>query len=308
MKHSVFAEGRWYKGNLHTHSTVSDGTQTPEERARIYQQHGYSFLALTDHNVFASYPELCTPDFLILPGTERDALNKYENYFCLHAVGISEKSVPEKVEQQLPRYSALDPNKPWQELIDEMREAGQMVILAHPLWSRNTPEQFEKLDGYVGIEVYNHLCEVDSHTGRADYFIDCCLRAGRKVLLFAQDDCHSISSINNRQDTFGGWIQVKAPELTHEALIRSIKAGSFYASTGPEIYDFGIDDQGKVYIDCSPCEQIHFVAYRYRAPSVLGSGLTHAEYQAPEGQYYVRCECVDRGGRTAYTNPIYLNR
>ena len=308
MKHSVFSDGRWFKGNLHAHSTVSDGTKTPAERAQMYRAHGYSFLALTDHNVFASYPELCTPDFLMIPGTERDVLNKYESYFCLHAVGISEKSVPEKVEQQLTRYSAQGPDKPWQELIDEMRQSGQLVILAHPLWSRNTPEQFCKLSDYVGIEVYNNLCEVDSHTGRADYFIDCCLRAGKKVFLFAQDDCHGIPSINGGRDTFGGWIQVKAPALTHEDLIRSIKAGSFYASTGPEIYDFGVDDEGQVYIDCSPCAEIHFVAYKYRAPSLLGSNLTHGEYLPPEGQYYVRCECIDQAGKVAYTNPIYLNK
>lgn len=33
MKHSFFSgDGNWYKGNLHAHTTESDGMQTPEER------------------------------------------------------------------------------------------------------------------------------------------------------------------------------------------------------------------------------------------------------------------------------------
>ena len=39
----------WYKGNLHTHTTNSDGAYTPEETIALYKSKGYDFLALTDH-------------------------------------------------------------------------------------------------------------------------------------------------------------------------------------------------------------------------------------------------------------------
>lgn len=42
---------RWWKGNLHTHSLWSDGDEYPEMVVRWYQQHGYNFLALSDHNI-----------------------------------------------------------------------------------------------------------------------------------------------------------------------------------------------------------------------------------------------------------------
>ena len=42
---------RWWKGNLHTHSLWSDGDDFPEMITEWYQQHGYHFLALSDHNV-----------------------------------------------------------------------------------------------------------------------------------------------------------------------------------------------------------------------------------------------------------------
>ncbi|MEZ6115629.1 MAG: SGNH/GDSL hydrolase family protein [Pirellulaceae bacterium] len=44
---------RWLKGNLHTHSLWSDGNDFPEMIADWYRQHGYQFLALSDHNVLS---------------------------------------------------------------------------------------------------------------------------------------------------------------------------------------------------------------------------------------------------------------
>ena len=40
---------RWYKGNLHTHTTDSDGLKSPDDVKRLYKSLGYDFLALTDH-------------------------------------------------------------------------------------------------------------------------------------------------------------------------------------------------------------------------------------------------------------------
>ena len=38
------------KGQLHTHTTLSDGTMTPQEVADVYTGLGYDFLAFTDHD------------------------------------------------------------------------------------------------------------------------------------------------------------------------------------------------------------------------------------------------------------------
>lgn len=47
-------ELQWYKGNLHTHSLWSDGDQFPEMISAWYREHGYNFLALSDHNVLSN--------------------------------------------------------------------------------------------------------------------------------------------------------------------------------------------------------------------------------------------------------------
>lgn len=40
----------WYKGNTHAHSLWSDGDELPEMVADWYKSHGYSFLAISDHD------------------------------------------------------------------------------------------------------------------------------------------------------------------------------------------------------------------------------------------------------------------
>ena len=44
------ATQRWFKGNLHTHTTKSDGDTEPEHVAEWYREHGYDFLVPSDHN------------------------------------------------------------------------------------------------------------------------------------------------------------------------------------------------------------------------------------------------------------------
>src|SRR2546421_12859555 len=39
----------WLRGNLHAHTTYSDGVKTPQELLTEYEALGYDFLAITDH-------------------------------------------------------------------------------------------------------------------------------------------------------------------------------------------------------------------------------------------------------------------
>ena len=49
MKKYLLPEnGRFYKANLHCHTTVSDGRKTPEDTKAAYRAMGYDFIALTD--------------------------------------------------------------------------------------------------------------------------------------------------------------------------------------------------------------------------------------------------------------------
>src|SRR5688572_1524837 len=75
------AEGRWYKGNTHTHTLNSDGDSSPDDVVRWYREHGYHFLVLTDHNFLTATDGLnalhgASGKFLVVKGEEvTDRLN-----------------------------------------------------------------------------------------------------------------------------------------------------------------------------------------------------------------------------------------
>ena len=39
----------WLRGNLHAHTTWSDGVKSPADLIAEYEARGYDFLAITDH-------------------------------------------------------------------------------------------------------------------------------------------------------------------------------------------------------------------------------------------------------------------
>lgn len=75
----------WYKGNLHTHTTNSDGAYAPEETIALYKSKGYDFLALTDHWFHGEGRQ--EENFLLLNGTEFDVGSTVQEGIY-HIVGI----------------------------------------------------------------------------------------------------------------------------------------------------------------------------------------------------------------------------
>lgn len=54
------------------------------------------------------------------------------------------------------------------------------------------------------------------------------LRSGQKLFTVATDDNHNWFPLTDPMcDSFGGFIQIKASELTYEAVIKAMKEGNF---------------------------------------------------------------------------------
>ena len=298
-------EGQWYKGNLHCHSTNSDGKISPEAVIEYYKQHNYQFMALTDHHFFTDYRYLSDDGFLIIPGFEwsidQERMPKGE-----HLCGFQTTSSNGAFS-----HTQVIPRKVWtqpqdiQESIDFLRQHGLAVLLAHPTWSRSDRETLLNARDYFGMEVYNHASEYEEHMGFSTDYWDFLLRRGRKVWGLATDDAHRYDD----RSAGGGWVSVKAQELSIEAITTSLLDGRFYASSGPEIKEFRIDN-GEVIVECSPVGAIHVVSYEKRGHSFRakdGETLTSATWKLQGEEVYVRVECQDSRGRVAWSNPIFYN-
>lgn len=291
----------WYKGNLHCHSTVSDGALPPKEVVDLYHSNGWNFLALTEHRIYTYWQEFDRDDFIIIPGVEI-SIEESERPRCYHLVGISDGNASISHMERLDSLLWYGP-KTVQDSINSLKEKGVQVFLCHPVWSRTEFEDFKDFEDYFGIEIYNHGCEMEDRTGFSTIYWDSLLRRGKKIWGLAVDDAH-----HRIKDELGGWVMVKADRLTRKDIISALLEGRFYSSTGPIIYDFGVED-GEVFIECSPVKAIHFVTYEVRGKSYYadeGKLLTSCRYRIKGEELFVRVECVDKYGRIAWTNPIFF--
>ena len=65
------APARWLRGNHHGHSTLSDGHETPAQLLRAYEQAGYDYFALSEHDRFADPADYRSDTSLfLLPAVE----------------------------------------------------------------------------------------------------------------------------------------------------------------------------------------------------------------------------------------------
>jgi len=282
MLEAFESDGLWLKGNLHTHTTNSDGQQTPEERVAGFKEKGYDFLALTDHG---RVTRVEGNGIVLIAGVE----------FGVNGYHLLVLNVPDDFH--------LSEGASIQTAVDEVRAGGGLPILAHPYWLGLTLHDLRSITGSLGIEIYNSTC---GRIGKAVSTVhwDDLLADGWRGFGFAVDDAHIL------QDAYLGWIMVKSQARDAASILEAIEAGRFYASTGPEIKSV-TNTGGKLHVTCSDAAIINFICRRWTGCQVKadeGSKLNEAEFQLNARQGYVRIEVIDARGRTAWTNPLYIDQ
>jgi len=298
------APGRFWRGNLHTHSTRSDGVLSPEEVCRRYQAEGYDFIALTDHFVgIYGYPIVDTKpfrnnSFTTILGAElhSGAMANGELWHIL-AVGLPSDFAPSDSPDFRP--------KPGQESAAEVAAravaAGAFVAIAHPQWSGLTLADARSITAAHAVEIYNHGCAMGCDRPDGFAIADLLLTEGRQLTLVATDDAHFYEP-----DHFGGWTMVKAEENTPEALLAALKRGDFYSSQGPELRDVRLEGDSLV-VECSAASSVIAIGHGTGAKGVHGHSMTRAEIPLDRllGSPWIRVAVIDAAGKRAWSNPIF---
>lgn len=306
MHTDIFARpGRFWRGNLHTHSDRSDGALPPEEVCRRYAAEGYDFLCLSDHFVGAyGYPITDTRGartnaFTTILGAEvhSGAMENGELWHLL-AVGLPEDFAP----SHTPSFAPVEGQESGAALARRCREAGAYVAIAHPEWSGLTTADARAIDAAHAVEVYNHGCAVGADRPHGFYTLDQLLSEGRRLDLIATDDAHFAAEL----DHFGGWVMVRAEENAPEALLAALKAGHHYSTTGPELR--GIHwEGGRVTVECSAAQAVIVQGQGSATAGAFGSSMTRAEVgldrlaESP----WMRVTVIDRAGKRAWSNPVW---
>ena len=290
------------KGNLHCHTTRSDGQPEPATSIRHYAAAGYDFLSLTDHNRYNYENFAPETGLLILPGMEVDSWIDTVGVHCVHVVSVG----PEKEKgngfdhEQRFSYPHIREAAQAQVMIDDILAAHNLPIFCHPEWSGNTCQEMMDLSGFNLMEIWNSGCAIENNMDTHAAYWDELLFSGRKIYGVASDDSHSV------QHNCHGWIRVNA-DKNPSSIIEALKKGAFYASCGPEIYDFYVED-GVATVICSPAATVGFKNFRVPYHQERGLDITAAQAKINHPlTHYIRAEVTDAQGRRAWTNPIFFD-
>lgn len=332
MKHLLPNVPHYFKANLHTHTTVSDGKYTPEEVKEIYKSRGYQILAFTDHEKFIPHQELNDTDFLALDSyelsiTETDPGKKAEcyhlNLFAKDPENPLRLSVPaeagqvwETEEKQLlfnhradRQYSVEYANR----VIAAANKMGFLVAYNHPTWSQQEYPDYIGLKGLWGMEVYNHTCVCLGYEEYNDRVYQDLLCQGNGLFPVASDDFHHFK----HGAPAGGWVMVGAEQLEYTAVIKALEQGDFYASTGPQIHSLTLEGT-TLRLRCSEAASVTIRSHRRQAARFLpeeGNPLEEVTFDiAPwlekwateeRDNAFIRLTVTDAAGRKANTRAYW---
>jgi hypothetical protein len=292
--------GNFFKGNLHCHSTNSDGLLSPAEISAAYRDRDYDFLAITDHFIarygFPLTDSSCyrTKDFTTIIGAE------------MHAPGLQNGIIWDLLAIGLPLdFAHATPEETGVDLVARAHAAGAFVGIPHPAWNGVVHSDALTLMGNVdAIEIHNEGHTLDSDRGNGWFLADSLSTAGHRLSAFAADDAHFKT---DRFDRFGGWVNVKAESLEPEALLASLKAGHYYASTGAEIYNVAITSH-EIVVECSPAIGVMLGGAGTARSYQRGDGITRASF--PRSLFesaFFRVNIIQADGKKAWTSPIWFD-
>ncbi|MBO4411173.1 MAG: PHP domain-containing protein [Lachnospiraceae bacterium] len=332
MKKNLLPEkGSFYKAELHIHTTISDGTSTPEELKKLHQEQGYSIIAITDHNILLPHNELTDENFLAITAAEWSV---YENDEKAYHINVYSKD-PNRVRSSLFSKEYVHKNA-WPYITEEMlkdddhrsysqeylndairraKEEGFLVSFNHPVWSLNHYPDYCDLEGVWGLEVVNYGGLTSGYPENVQP-LDDFLVQGKQVFPLCVTDAHHVRQM------FGGFVMVKAEKLEYRTVMEALERGDFYASAGPAFEDLYLED-GVLKVRCSKVKRIRLsTGIRYARMKMAKDGefLTSAEFDLKAHlercitvreetgvNSYVRITLTDEAGREAYSRAYFLD-
>ncbi len=188
-----------------------------------------------------------------------------------------------------------------QSRIDHINQRGGLAILAHPAWSIGWKDgDVMALQDYRGMEIFNGLTTAAGRTERAIQLWHEALNAkgyANRVWAVASDDSHNPEQMNK------GWVMVKTPRLTPNALRRAIESGALYASNGPSFDTIGVMN-GSIVASSAEADRIRFIDQDMNIVWEAPAGW--ADYKPSGLERWVRVEAITADGKTAWSQPFWI--
>ena len=226
---------KWYKGNTHAHTTVSDGNASTEYVTNWYHEHGYNFLFITDHNKRVNPDTVKMPtnkrgDFILIPGEEVTGER------LIHTTGLN---VSEYVD---PGPELNSKTEVIQNHVKSIRKANGVTIINHPNFRSGAQvsdiikvknlNMIEVYNGHPGTYSFGYIGKPVSHISVEEKW-DSLLTMGMKIYGVAADDAHHYDEFYAEKVNPGrGWVMVQSDNLDANSIVSAMENGDFYASIG----------------------------------------------------------------------------
>jgi hypothetical protein len=297
----------WFKGNLHTHTNLSDGDSSPETVARWYDDSDYHFLCISDHNVrfdpSGLQAELASErrKLHLVPGEELTTWwqGEGERTFALHVNGYGTSNTLGEGEGD--SVAAV-----LQSMVDRIAHDGGLAAVNHPnFWSSVDWKDLAAVQRLGFFEVYNgHPLSFNEGTEdlpSMDMIWDLLLMEGRRVWGLAVDDAHYFQQWGPELSNPGrGWVMVEAEEMSTSAIVTALKQGHFYASNGPALAAVMARPGQDLRIIAQTTSSIEFVSEGEVVERVEGEEAVCSLGSAS----YLRARVTDSSG-TAWVQPLF---
>ena len=295
------------KGNIHTHTNLSDGDHPPDQVYAWYRERGYSFLAITDHNTLTE------------PSRFR-ALERKKRFVMITGEEVTMRGAGKQVHvnalctKQTVGGKSFDTQRQalaW--AVREITQQGGVALVNHPNWDwALTAADLPAARGAQLLEIasghpYVHTLGDAEHLSHEAIW-DTTIAAGLGFAGVAVDDAHIYGprAPDNAARPGRAWIQVFAAEPTREAICEALGKGRLYGSTGVSLRRIVVKDDTYAVYPADPSALVEFIGQGGR---VLQSGRAGSDGAARyrlgaggEGSY-VRARVTGADGKHAWTQP-----
>jgi hypothetical protein len=325
------APPRWYRGNTHAHTLNSDGDSPADAVVRWYREHGYHFTFITDHEFITDVGPLnalfgAAGRFLVLSGqevTQRVADPAHPDgvrQAHVNALGVT-RVVRPIGDRQI--ASGMTIGATYARNLGAIRSAGGVAQVNHPNFRWSVPlAEMASLPDSTLFELWNGHPTVynpggPDSTGRwmpsTESLWDSLLTRGKLLFGIADDDSHHFRPEGAENADLArpgrGWIMVRADTLAADAILRALRRGDFYASTGVMLRDYEADGR-EIRVTIAPAgDRRYLTEFIGREGRVLAAvGGTSAVYRMTGAEGYVRARVTDSSGRRAWMQPVRVGK
>lgn len=288
------------RGNLHTHTSLSDGDSKPDAVVRWYRDNGYSFVALTDHNQRvdpALFEPLQTPGFVVIAGEEismtAEGRPVHVNALCTRQT-IGGGHFPTKV-------AALR----W--AIRRVRVEGGVALINHPNfeWALSASDiaaaPAQLLEIWSGHPYVRTAGDATHPSHEAIW--DTVLTSGRELAGVAVDDMHRLVPTSNSPPGAPGqgFVEVFSRETSRAAICAALSRGWLYASTGATLRRLVVSGDSFSVWPASTGAVVEFLGAGGRLLDRQRLLTGRASYRLRGGERYVRARITQPDGKRAWT-------